>query len=316
MYRGDRSRKKALVEHGFRLLSALDNRPLRFQEFEKLLHQVIYVSATPGPYEMDRCTGNVVEQIIRPTGLIDPAVEVRPAEGQVDDLMSEIRERAGKGERVLVTTLTKRMSEELTDYYLAAGMKVKYLHSDINTIKRTEIIRELRTGLYDTLIGINLLREGLDIPEVSLVAVLDADREGFLRSTTSLIQTFGRAARNVNGRVILYAAEVTGSMRAAMEETDRRRAIQAEYNERMGITPESVRKNIGEILDSVFEADYVTLPEAKEAIPEGADAAWIGKAIAKTRGEMLKAARDLEFEKAASLRDKMIELQELELRFL
>lgn len=315
MYRGDRSRKTALVEHGFRLPSALDNRPLQFEEFEKLLHQAIFVSATPGPYELERCDGRVVEQIIRPTGLIDPAVEVRPAEGQVDDLMSEIGERAARDERVLVTTLTKRMAEELTDYYLAAGMKVKYLHSDINTIKRTEIIRELRKGLYDTLIGINLLREGLDLPEVTLVAVLDADKEGFLRSATSLIQTFGRAARNVNGRVILYAAQVTRSMRVAMEETDRRRMIQEEYNKRMGITPESIQKNIGEVLDSVFEADYVKLPEVKEAIPEGADVAWIGRAIAKVRGEMLEAAKNLEFEKAAALRDRMIELEELELRF-
>jgi len=315
MYRGDRSRKRSLVEHGFRLPSALDNRPLRFEEFEKLVNQVIYVSATPGPYELERTKNRVVEQIIRPTGLIEPQVELRPAEGQVDDLMSEINERVGRGERILVTTLTKRMAEELTDYYASMGMKVKYLHSDIATIERTEIIRELRSGTYDTLIGINLLREGLDIPEVSLVAILDADREGFLRSTTSLVQTFGRAARNVRGKVILYAADSTRSIGEAMAETDRRRAIQEDYNSRMGITPESVRKGISVILDSVCEADYVTVPREKDGVAEGADMAHIRKAIDTVRDEMLAAARALEFEKAASLRDRMLELQELELRY-
>ena len=315
MYRGDRSRKRSLVEHGFRLPSALDNRPLRFEEFEKLVNQVIYVSATPGPYEVERTNGRVVEQIIRPTGLIEPHVELRPAEGQVDDLMSEINKRVARGERTLVTTLTKRMSEELTDYYASMGMKVKYLHSDIATIERTEIIRELRSGTYDTLIGINLLREGLDIPEVSLVAILDADREGFLRSTTSIVQTCGRAARNVNGTVILYAAAATRSIREAMDETDRRRKIQSDYNSRMGITPESVKKGINVILDSVYEADYVTVPREKETVAEGADMAHIRKAIDKVREEMLAAARALEFEKAAALRDRMLELQELELRY-
>jgi len=308
MYRGDRSRKTALVEHGFRLPSALDNRPLRFEEFEKLVSQVIYVSATPGPYELKRAGSKPVEQIIRPTGLVDPSVEIRPAEGQVDDLMSEINARAAAGERVLVTTLTKRMSEELTDYYSSMGMKVKYLHSDIDTIQRSEIIRELRSGTYDTLIGINLLREGLDIPEVSLVAILDADREGFLRSSTSLVQTFGRAARNVNGKVILYAAGETRSMRAALDETDRRRAIQEDYNRAMGITPESIRKGISDILGSVYEADYVTVSREKERVAEAADVEHIRKAVARIRDEMLAAARELEFEKAAALRDRMLEL--------
>jgi len=273
------------------------------------------VSATPGPYELGRTGGQVVEQIIRPTGLIEPEVELRPAEGQVDDLMSEITARAARDERTLVTTLTKRMAEELTDYYASMGLKVKYLHSDIATIERTEIIRELRSGTYDTLIGINLLREGLDIPEVSLVAILDADREGFLRSTTSLVQTCGRAARNVNGKVILYAAGATRSIDEAIAETGRRRSIQEDYNTRMGITPESVKKGINVILDSVYEADYVTVSAAKDAVAEGADMAHIRKAIEKVRDEMLAAARELEFEKAAELRDRMLELQELELRY-
>jgi len=316
MFRGDRSRKESLVKHGFRLPSALDNRPLRFEEFVGLLNQVIYVSATPGSYELERSRGCVVEQIIRPTGLVDPAVEVRPADGQVDDLMSEIQERARKKERVLVTTLTKRTAEELADYYSSAGMKVKYLHSDIDTLERTEIIRELRCGTYDTLIGINLLREGLDIPEVSLVAVLDADREGFLRSSTSLIQTFGRASRNVNGQVILYAGAETRSMREAMAETDRRRKIQDEFNREKGITPESVQKNITQTLGSVCEADYTTVSKVKETLPEGADMAHIGRAISRIREEMLSAARDLDFEKAAGLRDRMIELQQMELKYL
>jgi excinuclease ABC subunit B len=313
MYRGDRSRKTSLVEHGFRLPSALDNRPLRFEEFEKLQGTVTYVSATPGPFERERCGDKVVEQVIRPTGLIDPMIEVRPVEGQVDDLMSEITSRAGKSERVLVTTLTKRMAEELTEYYQAAGMKVRYLHSDIATLQRTEIIRELRVGTYDALIGINLLREGLDIPEVSLVAILDADREGFLRSETSLIQTFGRAARNVNGLVILYAQENTRSMEAAMAETRRRREIQAAYNQRHGITPQTIQKNIAA---SMGEADYVTVSKKKDALPDGADLKHIRRSIARIKSEMLAAARDLEFEQAAELRDRMLELEALELKYL
>ncbi len=316
MYRGDRSRKLSLVEHGFRLKSALANRPLRFEEFERLHNQVVYVSATPGPYELERTRGKVVQQVIRPTGLIDPVVEVRPVEGQVDDLMSEIQERAGRQERVLVTTLTKRMAEELSEYYLSMGMKVRYLHSDIDTLQRTAIIRELRVGTYDALIGINLLREGLDLPEVSLVAILDADREGFLRSATSLIQTFGRAARNVKGRVLLYAQKRTDSMETAISETDRRRKIQEEYNRRNGITPKTVKKNIAEALGAVCEADYATVSKVTDEVPEGADRRHIQKAIAKAKAEMLEAARQLEFERAAELRDKMLGLQALELKLL
>jgi excinuclease ABC subunit B len=314
MYRGDRSRKTSLVEHGFRLPSALDNRPLRFEEFEKLIGQAIFVSATPGPYELERVGGRRVEQIIRPTGLTEPAIDVRPAEGQVDDLLSEIKERVERGERVLVTTLTKRMAEELTDYYTSVGLKVKYLHSDIKTIERTEIICELRAGVFDTLIGINLLREGLDIPEVSLVAILDADREGFLRSTTSLVQTCGRASRNVNGTVILYAAGETRSMRGAMDETNRRREIQEAYNRREGITPASIRKGINPIMEAVSDSDYVTVSKVSEAAGFN-DLVHIRKAIKKVRGEMLEAARDLEFEKAADLRDRMIELEKLDLKY-
>ncbi|MHC4942944.1 MAG: excinuclease ABC subunit UvrB [Planctomycetota bacterium] len=316
MFRGDRSRKTSLVEHGFRLPSALDNRPLRFREFEKLVNQVVYVSATPGPYEIEKTGGAVVEQVIRPTGLVDPEVEVRPVSGQVDDLMSEIKARADRSERVLVTTLTKRMAEELSEYYLNAGMKVRYLHSDVKTLERTEIIRELRLGTYDCLVGINLLREGLDIPEVSLVAILDADREGFLRSETSLIQTFGRAARNVSGRVILYADTVTRSMTAAMEETERRRNLQSEYNESYGITPQTIRKNIAESMAIYGEGDYVTVSAKKDAVPEGADLEHVRAAISRMKSEMLAAARDLEYERAAELRDRMLELQALELKYL
>jgi len=315
MYKGDRSRKQSLVEHGFRLKSALDNRPLRFEEFEALTNQVIYVSATPGAYELEKAGNRVVEQIIRPTGLVDPGVEVRPAEGQVDDLMSEINARAGRNERVLVTTLTKKMSEELSEYYLAAGMKVRYLHSDIKTLERTSIIRELRLGTYDALIGINLLREGLDIPEVSLVAVLDADREGFLRSATSLIQTFGRSARNVNGQVILYAANETVSMKTAIGETSRRRKIQEKYNSEQGITPRTIVKNISEAVGEICDSDYVTVSRAKSGLPDGADLAHIRASIAKARSEMLEAAKELAFERAAELRDRMHDLQELELRY-
>jgi excinuclease ABC subunit B len=316
MYRGDRSRKETLVEYGFRLPSALDNRPLNFAEFERRMGQTIYVSATPSDYEVERAQRRVVEQIIRPTGLMDPRVEVRPARNQVDDLLAEIRARAAAGERVLVTTLTKKMAEDLTDYYQDVGVKVRYIHSDIETIERVEIIRDLRKGLADVLVGINLLREGLDIPEVSLVGVLDADKEGFLRSARSLIQTIGRAARNVNGTVILYADAVTDSMRSAIDETERRRALQEEYNRRHGITPQTVRKAIQESLIEVFEADYVTVPVAAEEQEEYRSAEEVARAIASLRKQMRAAAQELEFERAADLRDRLqhLEARELELR--
>jgi excinuclease ABC subunit B len=313
MYRGDRSRKETLVNYGFRLPSALDNRPLNFNEFSGKLNQAVYVSATPAEYELKKAEGVVVEQVIRPTGLIDPAIDVRPAAGQVDDLLHEIRETTAKGERVLVTTLTKRMAEELTDYYRELGVKVKYLHSDINTIERMQIIRDLRMGLFDVLVGINLLREGLDIPEVSLVAILDADKEGFLRSTRSLIQTCGRAARNVAGRVIMYADTVTGSMRACIDETERRRAIQTEFNREHGITPQTVKKGLRSILESIEEHDYCTLPKVAEVSEEYVPLEKIPGMVKKLRKEMLAAAKELEFEKAAGLRDRIRKLQDMEL---
>src|SRR5512134_1150700 len=263
MYEGDYSRKRTLVEYGFRLPSAIDNRPLTFAEFERYVNQVIYVSATPGPYELEHAGGAVVEQIIRPTGLMDPQIEVVPAKGQVDHLLGQVRAEVGKGGRVLVTTLTKRMAEDLTEYYHDLGVKVRYLHSDIETLERMRILRDLRKGEFDVLVGINLLREGLDLPEVSLVAILDADKEGFLRSSGSLIQTIGRAARNLAGMAILYADQMTDSMSAAIGETNRRRAIQEQYNAENGITPESIRKNIGELLSSVYEHDYVAVPEVE-----------------------------------------------------
>ncbi len=315
MYWGDRTRKETLVEYGFRLPSALDNRPLSFAEFEARVPQVIYVSATPGPYELEKAQGRVVEQIIRPTGLIDPQVEVRPARYQVDDLLEEIRKRALKGERVLVTTLTKRMAEDLTNYYNDLGVKVKYLHSDIQTLERTEIIRDLRLGKFDVLIGINLLREGLDLPEVSLVAILDADKEGFLRSETSLIQTFGRTARNVSGKVILYADQITESMRRAIQETERRRKIQEAYNRKHKITPETIKKAIPQVLASIYEADYVTVPLAAEEPEEYISLLEIPKLISRLKKEMREAASRLDFEKAATLRDRIKALEAKELTY-
>ena len=314
MYRGDRSRKETLVEYGFRLPSALDNRPLRFDEFEERTNQVIYVSATPGDFELDQADGRIVEQIIRPTGLMDPVIEVRPAKNQVDDLLAEIRGRAEKKEAVLVTTLTKRMAEDLTEYYENLGVRVRYLHSDIKTLERMELIRELRQGEYDVLVGINLLREGLDIPEVSLVAILDADKEGFLRSERSLIQTCGRASRNIDGLVILYADTVTGSMQRTIEETTRRRTLQEKYNRQHSITPATVRSSIKDILASVYERDYVTLPvQTAETEVEYHSLQDLRRDIKRLEKEMHKAAKVLAFEEAARLRDQVKELRQLEL---
>jgi excinuclease ABC subunit B len=310
MYHGDRQRKETLVEYGFRMPSALDNRPLNFEEFEERLGQVLYVSATPGPYELQKGGGVVVEQVIRPTGLMDPVVHVRPVKGQVDDLLAEIRIRAARGERVLVTTLTKRMAEDLTEYYHDLGVRVRYLHSDIETLERVRILRDLRKGEFDVLVGINLLREGLDLPEVSLVAILDADKEGFLRSGGSLIQTIGRAARNVEGTAILYADKETDSMKAAMGETTRRRAIQAAYNEEHHITPESIKKNLGELLSSVYEADYVTVPVAAEEPEERYRTLDdLEKEVKVLEKQMREAAKALEFEKAAEIRDRLKKLR-------
>ena len=311
MYNGDRSRKTVLVEHGFRLPSALDNRPLKFEEFEERIGQVVYVSATPAEWELKESSGIVVEQVIRPTGLMDPEIIVKPAENQVEDLLGEIREVAARGERVLVTTLTKRMAEDLTEYYRELGVKVRYMHSDIDTIERTEIIRDLRLGKFEVLVGINLLREGLDLPEVSLVAVLDADKEGFLRSRTSLIQTAGRAARNVGGRVILYGDTVTRSMQEAIDETSRRRQIQHEFNEAHGITPQTIQKGIYNILDTVYEADYAPIPAAGpgEGGEEMLSPKEFKRRIAKLKKQMLEAATRLEFERAAQLRDELFDLE-------
>lgn len=307
MYEGDRSRKQTLVGYGFRLASALDNRPLTFTEFEHRVNQAIYVSATPGSYELGKSGGWVVEQIIRPTGLIDPKLTVRPVSGQVDDLLGEIRKRAEKAERVLVTTLTKKMAEDLTDYYADLGVRARYLHSDIETLERVGILRDLRLGSFDVLIGVNLLREGLDLPEVSLVAILDADREGFLRSERSLIQTSGRAARNVNGEVFLYADTITGSMQRALEETKRRRRIQEAYNKKMNITPETVKSNIKDILSSIYEADYWTVPAAAE---ERAEYGYEEETLKALEAEMKEAAKSLEFERAAKIRDKIKEIKQ------
>jgi excinuclease ABC subunit B len=313
MYHGDRSRKQTLVDFGFRMPSALDNRPLNFEEFEHRTNQVIYVSATPGPYELTRSAGVVVEQVIRPTGLIDPEVEVRPVKGQVDDLLEEIRARAEKGERVLVTTLTKRMSEDLAEYFSEVGVKCRYLHSEIETLERVRILRDLRRGVFDVLIGINLLREGLDLPEVSLVAILDADKEGYLRSATALIQTIGRCARHVSGRAILYADVMTGSMRQAIDETNRRRAKQLAYNEAHHITPQSIIKSVDMKLAAIVEADYITVP-AEDVVPETIHSEdELRQVIAQLETQMREAAKKFEFERAAGLRDRIRALQQREL---
>ena len=313
MYHGDRSRKTVLVDFGFRLPSALDNRPLSFEEWQERVGQVISVSATPGPYELSRAGGAVVEQIIRPTGLVDPQVDVRAVRGQVDDLLHEIRMRTGQSERVLVTTLTKRMAEDLTQYYQGLGVRVRYLHSDIDTLERVEILRDLRRGQFDVLIGINLLREGLDLPEVSLVAILDADKEGFLRSAGSLIQTSGRAARNVNGLVIMYADVMTDSMRAAISEMSRRRELQESYNREHSITPESIVKQIDDVLSSPYERDYVTVPSSKEVFPTFETTAEFNAHIVSLEQDMRQAAANLEFERAAGLRDRIKQLRSREL---
>ena len=311
MYRGDRSRKETLVNFGFRLPSALDNRPLMFAEYEGFRKQRIYVSATPAEYELKKAGKRVVEQIIRPTGLMDPEIFVKPVNHQVDDLLSEIRDREKKGERVLVTTLTKRMAENLAAYYQSLGVKVKYLHSDIHTLERVSIIRDLRLGEFDVLIGVNLLREGLDIPEVSLVAILDADKEGFLRSERSLIQTSGRAARNIAGQVIMYADKITKSIQTCLNETKRRRKIQGRYNEEHNITPESIKKSIHDILASVYEADYVTVPVVSEDRKTYSSEEELPVMIKRLKEEMKQAAKNLEFEKAAELRDRIKELAEI-----
>ena len=316
MYAGDRSRKEVLVEYGFRMPSALDNRPLTFEEFEHRTNQLVYVSATPGPYELTKSAGVVVEQIIRPTGLIDPPVEVRPVKGQIDDLLHEIRARVEKGERVLVTTLTKRMSEDLAEYYAEVGVKCRYMHSEIETLERVKILRDLRKGEFDVLIGINLLREGLDLPEVSLVAILDADKEGFLRSAGSLIQTIGRCARHLNGRAILYADRQTDSMKRAMDETNRRRAIQTAYNEEHGITPESIIRPLDMTLAAIVAADYADLTAGEgEGLPEFKSQEEVDVYIGKLESDMREAAKRFEFEKAAKLRDTIKDLKTKEFLF-
>jgi len=307
MYHGDRSRKQTLIDYGFRLPSALDNRPLQFDEFEHRVNQAIYVSATPGPYELNKAQGRIIEQVIRPTGLMDPRMVIRPTTGQVDDLLGEIRKRAAGGERVLVTTLTKKMAEDLTDYYTELGVRARYLHSDIDTLERIAILRDLRLGEFDVLIGVNLLREGLDLPEVSLVAIFDADKEGFLRSERSLIQTSGRAARNVNGEVILYADTMTKSIRKAMAETERRRKIQEAYNTEMGITPETVKSQIKDILGSIYEADYLT-PEL--VAEEAAEYDLTEQSVRDLEAEMKEAAKRLDFERAAEIRDRIKAIRE------
>src|SRR5438270_1848503 len=315
MWHGDRSRKQNLVDYGFRLPSAMDNRPLRFEEFESRTGQIVYVSATPGPYELTKSAGVVVEQIIRPTGLIDPVVEIRPIKGQIDDLLAEIRDRAANNQRVLVTTLTKRMSEDLASYYTEVGVRCRYMHSEIETLERIKLLRDLRKGEYDVLIGINLLREGLDLPEVSLVAILDADKEGFLRSQGSLIQTIGRCARNLEGRAILYADKMTDSMQRAIDETDRRRAIQVAYNQEHGITPESIIRPLSMSLAGIAESDYVDVTQAAEGLPDFKSQEELDAYIAGMEADMREAAKKFEFEKAAKLRDTVRDLRTKEFLF-
>ena len=313
MYHGDRSRKQTLVDYGFRMPSALDNRPLTFEEFEHRVNQVIYVSATPGPYELTKTGGVVIEQVIRPTGLVDPEVEVRPVKGQVDDLLEQIRQRAARNERVLVTTLTKRMSEDLAEYFAEVGVRCRYLHSEIETLERVRILRDLRRGEFDVLIGINLLREGLDLPEVSLVAILDADKEGYLRSATSLIQTMGRCARHLEGRAILYADNMTDSMRTAIGETSRRRAKQEAYNREHNITPQSIIKSVDMQLARIIEADYITVPMGDTVIGEITNEEQLLQAIAQLDAQMREAAKNFDFERAASIRDRIRALKQRDL---
>jgi len=315
MWHGDRSRKQNLVDYGFRLPSAMDNRPLRFEEFETRVGQTIYVSATPGPFELTKAAGVVVEQIIRPTGLVDPEVEIRPIKGQIDNLLAEIRERAEKNQRVLVTTLTKRMAEDLANYYTEVGVRCRYMHSEIETLERIRLLRDLRKGEYDVLIGINLLREGLDLPEVSLVAILDADKEGFLRSQGSLIQTIGRAARHIEGRAILYADKMTDSMRRAIDETDRRREKQVAYNAEHGITPQTVIRSLDDSLATVLKADYADLTEQDATLPEFNSQAELDSYITNLESDMREAAKKFEFEKAANLRDIVKDLRTKEFLF-
>jgi excinuclease ABC subunit B len=315
MWHGDRSRKQNLVDYGFRLPSAVDNRPLKFEEFEARVNQVVYVSATPGPYELTKSAGVVVEQIIRPTGLIDPEVEIRPIRGQIDDLLAEIRDRAASRERVLVTTLTKRMAEDLAGYYSEVGVRCRYMHSEIETLERVRLLRDLRKGEYDVLIGINLLREGLDLPEVSLVAILDADKEGFLRSTGSLIQTIGRAARHVNGRAVLYADRITESMKQAIDETNRRREVQRAYNEEHRITPTSIIRQTEMSLAQILRADYADLTDETDSLPDFKSQEELNIYIANLESDMREAAKKFEFEKAARLRDKVKELRTKEFLF-
>ncbi|MCX7857310.1 MAG: excinuclease ABC subunit UvrB [Deltaproteobacteria bacterium] len=312
MYRGDRSRKETLVEYGFRLPSCVDNRPLTFEEFERRVNQAIYISATPGEYELRVSNGQIVEQIIRPTGLVDPYVEVQPAKDQIGIILREIKRVISRKERVLVTTLTKRFAEDLVDFLLDNGIRAKYLHSDIDTLERVSIVRDLRLGKFDVLVGVNLLREGLDLPEVSLVCILDADKEGFLRSETALIQTFGRAARNVNGKVIMFADTITESMRRAIEETERRRKIQISYNEKNGITPESIKKSISDVLSSIYERDYYTVP-TDELDELKVNPKKLSSMIKKLKKEINEAAKRWDFEKAKSLRDRLLKLERIEL---
>jgi len=312
MFRGDRSRKTTLVEYGFRLPSALDNRPLTFEEFEEREGQVLYISATPASYELKKAKAHVVEQIIRPTGLMDPKIEVKPAKNQIDALLPEIKAVIEGGERILITTLTKRFAEDLTDFLLDGGIKAKYLHSDIDTLERVAIVRDLRKGKFDVLVGVNLLREGLDLPEVSLVAILDADKEGFLRSQTSLIQTCGRTARNINGRVLMFGDIVTDSMRRAIEETERRRKVQAQYNKEHGITPEGIKKGVVDILSSIYEKDYYTVP-VDELEEQGIEPKKLSKMVNKLRKEINEAARQWDFERAAQLRDRLMKLEKMEI---